>query len=129
MKKKNWIALGIGGIVLAGGVVLTVLTRAAAIAEDAAAGAKLPFALGLILILCGFLTGLVGVLPEKKPANVRTLSMAALFAALCYIGFTYCKIDIPVGMEILLSTWVMCSAYWLRCSWAVSGAVCPARWV
>lgn len=99
MKKKNWIALGIGGIVLAGGVVLTVLTRAAAIAEDAAAGAKLPFALGLILILCGFLTGLVGVLPEKKPANVRTLSMAALFAALCYIGFTYCKIDIPVGME------------------------------
>jgi len=25
--------------------------------------------------------------------------MAALFAALCYIGFTYCKIDIPVGGE------------------------------
>ena len=29
----------------------------------------------------------------------RKLTMAALFAALCYIGFTYCKIDIPVGME------------------------------
>lgn len=27
------------------------------------------------------------------------LCMAALFAALCYIGFTYCKIDIPVGAE------------------------------
>lgn len=31
--------------------------------------------------------------------NIRTLSMAALFAALCYIGFTFCKIDIPVGTE------------------------------
>ena len=99
MKKKNWIALGIGGAVLAGGVVLTVLTRAAAIAENAATGSKVLFALGLITILCGFLIALVGVLPERKPANVRTLSMAALFAALCYIGFTYCKIDIPVGME------------------------------
>ena len=34
-----------------------------------------------------------------KKVNVRTLSMAALFAALCYIGFTYCKIDIPVGTQ------------------------------
>jgi len=30
---------------------------------------------------------------------LRTLCMAALFAALCYIGFTYCKIDIPAGGE------------------------------
>ena len=97
--KKKWIALGIGGAVLAGGVVLTVLTRAAAIGENATTGAKLPFALGLILILCGSLTAVVSLLPERKPTNVRTLSMAALFAALCYIGFTYCKIDIPVGME------------------------------
>ena len=99
MKKKNWIALGIGCAVLAGGAVLTVMTRAAAIAEEAVTSAKIPFALGLIMILCGFLIALVGVLPERKPTNVRTLSMAALFAALCYIGFTYCKIDIPVGME------------------------------
>ena len=34
-----------------------------------------------------------------KKIDVRTLSMAALFAALCYIGFTYCKIDIPVGTQ------------------------------
>ena len=38
-------------------------------------------------------------MPEKKKTDVRTLTMAALFAALCYIGFTYCKIDIPVGAE------------------------------
>ena len=31
--------------------------------------------------------------------GLRKLCMAALFAALCYIGFTYCKIDIPVGGE------------------------------
>ena len=99
MQKKKLVALGVGGVVLVGGAVLTALTRAAAIAEDAAAGAKIPFAIGLILILVGFLTALVGLLPERKPADVRTLSMAALFAALCYIGFTYCKIDIPVGME------------------------------
>ncbi len=30
---------------------------------------------------------------------LQKLCMAALFAALCYIGFTYCKIDIPVGGE------------------------------
>jgi len=99
MPKKKWIALGIGGAVLAGGILMTVLTRTDAIAENAAAGDKMLFAMGLILALSGILTVLVSLLPERKPTNVRTLSMAALFAALCYIGFTYCKIDIPVGME------------------------------
>ena len=35
----------------------------------------------------------------NKKESLRKLCMAALFAALCYIGFTYCKIDIPVGGE------------------------------
>jgi len=35
----------------------------------------------------------------KNRESLRKLCMAALFAALCYIGFTYCKIDIPVGSE------------------------------
>ena len=35
----------------------------------------------------------------KSSQSLRKLCMAALFAALCYIGFTYCKIDIPVGAE------------------------------
>lgn len=34
-----------------------------------------------------------------KSQALRKLCMAALFAALCYVGFTYCKIDIPVGAE------------------------------
>lgn len=36
---------------------------------------------------------------ERKNEPLRKLCMAALFAALCYIGFTFCKIDIPVGTE------------------------------
>ena len=51
------------------------------------------------MILIGIVVPIAGAMPERKPADVRTLSMAALFAALCYIGFSYCKIDIPVGME------------------------------
>ena len=99
MNKKKWIAVGFGIALLAVGILLTVLTRAAAIAEGAETGDKVIFALGLIMIVAGVVVPLVGALPERKPTEVRTLTMAALFAALCYIGFTYCKIDIPVGME------------------------------
>ena len=34
-----------------------------------------------------------------KSKQTLTLAMAALFAALCYIGFSYFRIDIPVGTE------------------------------
>lgn len=34
-----------------------------------------------------------------KSKQILTLAMAALFAALCYIGFSYFRIDIPVGTE------------------------------
>ncbi len=36
---------------------------------------------------------------QEHNQSLRKLTMAALLAALCYIGFTYCKIDIPVGAE------------------------------
>ena len=68
-------------------------------AEGATTGQTVPFAVSLILTLAGVVTVIVAILPEREPVKVRTLSMAALFAALCYIGFSYCKIDIPVGME------------------------------
>ena len=97
--KKKWVSMGIGVTLLVLGVVLTLVTRAGALAEEATAAAKVPFALGLIMILIGIVIPIIGAMPERKPTDVRTLSMAALFAALCYIGFTYCKIDIPVGME------------------------------
>ena len=97
--KKKWITGGVGLVLLVLGILVTVFTRSSALAEDAVNGAKIPFALGLIMILVGVVVPLIGLLPEKRTTDVRTLSMAALFAALCYIGFTYCKIDIPVGME------------------------------
>lgn len=99
MNKSKWVAVGVGLTLLVLGIVLTLVTRPGALAEDAANGAKVPFALGLIMILVGIVIPLVAALPDRKPTEVRTLTMAALFAALCYIGFTYCKIDIPVGME------------------------------
>ena len=34
-----------------------------------------------------------------KNKQILTVAMAALFAALCYIGFSYFRIDIPVGTE------------------------------
>ena len=36
---------------------------------------------------------------NQRSQTLRKLCMAALFAALCYIGFTYCKIDLQVGTE------------------------------
>ena len=35
----------------------------------------------------------------KTRNSTHKLAMAALFAALCYVGFAVCKIDIPVGTE------------------------------
>lgn len=99
MKRSNYITLIIGILITALGIAAVCFTRAAALEEGAATGQKIPFALSLICILAGILTAVAGILPDRKPTNVRTLSMAALFAALCYIGFTYAKIDIPVGAE------------------------------
>lgn len=97
MKQKKWIAALIGLLLVVIGVIEALLTREAALAEGAAAASTVAFALSLILILAGVLVAIIGLLPKAKPMDIRTLSLAALFAALCYIGFTYCKIDIPVG--------------------------------
>lgn len=99
MNHRRTILTLAGGVLTAVGVLFAVLTRTTALSEGAAAAQTVPFALSLILSVIGILLVLLGLLPEQKKVNVRTLSMAALFAALCYVGFTYCKIDIPVGME------------------------------
>lgn len=99
MKTKRIITVISGVLIGLLGVWLVSMTRETALAEGAGASQTVPFALSLILVVAGVLVLIIGLLPSRKKTDVRTLTMAALFAALCYIGFTYCKIDIPVGME------------------------------
>lgn len=104
MKKKNPVKLIAGLVLAAVGIVGSVLTRAAATAEGAGEGATIPFALCLIVTLLGIVMAVLGVVDlskgeiEKK-TDTKTLALAAMFAALCYIGFSFFKIDIPVGTE------------------------------
>ena len=99
MKKDNYLRLFTGILILALGILGVVFTRAAAIGENASTGSKFLFALSLILAILGPVTAITGCLPQRKQADTRTMTMAAMFAALCYIGFTFFKIDIPVGTE------------------------------
>lgn len=99
MKYQKRMMVILGLVLAALGGWLVFFTREAALSENAGTGSTIFFALSLILTLVGILVFIAGLLPPRKPVEVRTLSMAALFAALCYIGFSYCKIDIPVGAE------------------------------
>lgn len=99
MKQRNILMLLFGGVLTAVGILFALLTRTVALTEGAGAAQTVPFAVSLILTVVGILVLLLGLLPEPKKVSVHTLSLAALFAALCYVGFTYCKIDIPVGAE------------------------------
>lgn len=54
--------------------------------------------LAVILLIKGIYNAFVGVTPSQK-LNVSKLAQAGLLAALCYIGFAFFKIDIPVGPE------------------------------
>ena len=99
MKIKKSIIIVCGCLAMLLGVFFISQTRDAALAESAGTVQTLPFACSLILLTAGLITMILGVLPPRKKTDLRTLTMAALFAALCYIGFTYCRIDIPVGGE------------------------------
>lgn len=99
MTKQKQITRISGAAVTVVGLVLTVATRGAAIAAEASVGATLAFALSLILTLLGIVTLAVSFAPQQKKLDTKTLTMAAMFAALCYIGFAFFRIDIPVGSE------------------------------
>ena len=97
MNTKKWICTALSLLLIAAGIIMVVLFRSAAIMEDAALADKIPFTVGLILIIAGFVALLAGLMPAQHNTNIRTLTMAAMFAALCYIGFAFFKIDIHVG--------------------------------
>lgn len=52
----------------------------------------------ILLTVKGIYNAVVGVAKDQK-ADVKRLAQAGLLAALCYIGFAFFKIDIPVGPE------------------------------
>ena len=54
--------------------------------------------IAVMLTIKGLYHALVGVTPAQK-SDIRKLTLAGLLAALCYIGFAFLKIDIPVGPE------------------------------
>lgn len=99
MHSKKWIARTICLLATAAGLFLTLLTRSAAIADGASTAAKLPFALSLLLLIVGVVLLFATLRTPASSTDVRKLTMSAMFAALCYIGFAYLRIDIPVGSE------------------------------
>ena len=56
------------------------------------------FFLALALLLKGLYNAFIGVHPAQV-LDTKRLALAGFMAALCYIGFAFFKIDIPVGTE------------------------------
>ena len=77
------------------GVILAFCFHSGATAEAASGANKVLFALSVILAVGMLAAGVANLLPQKKATDVRNLAMAAIFAALCYVGCTYFKIPIP----------------------------------
>ncbi len=73
--------------------------------SDAKLSSERPYSYGLtvlffavLLFFKGIYNALVGITPTQR-TDIKRLAQAGLLAALCYIGFTFFKIDIPVGTE------------------------------
>ncbi len=99
-RKKSFGLLIAGAALLAAAAVCTALTY-----QSYTEGTEKPYAYSLtflfvavMLTLRGLYTAFIGVIPAQK-ADIRRLTQAGLLAALCYIGFAFFKIDIPVGTE------------------------------
>ena len=72
---------------------------------DAKLSQEKPYSYSLILLFVavmltikGLYNALIGKAPAQK-TDIKRLAQAGLLAALCYIGFAFFKIDIPVGPE------------------------------
>lgn len=99
MKQGNGIKKGTWAFMTLLGLVLTLLTRGRAVAENADTGSKMLFSFSLILLILGAVLLAAAFVPGGEKTDPRKLTMAAMFAALCYVGFAYLRIDIPVGTE------------------------------
>ncbi len=100
-RKKTYHLLIIAVILLLGSIAYAIYayhTSYAASREQPYAYALTAAFAAFALTLKGLYNALIGQLPSQK-ADIRRLTQAGLLAALCYIGFAFFKIDIPVGPE------------------------------
>lgn len=73
--------------------------------SDAKLSKERPYSFGLTFVFLFVVVTIKGIYnafvgrEEKKEVSVQKLAIAGLMAALCYIGFAFFKIDIPVGPE------------------------------
>ena len=95
-KTNNKTQIIIGAAVSVLGLAAVILTRAAGIAEDASSGAQALFSVSLIVLIVGLVVFAAGFAKPAKPVDVKTLTMTAMMAALCFIAFEFFRIDIPV---------------------------------
>ncbi len=97
MEKKRDITKMIIGVVIAvAGGICVGMTRAAGIAEGASTKDTLLLALSLIGLLLGVVVFFNGLRVSERHVDTKLLAIAAMMAALCYIGFALFKIDIPI---------------------------------
>lgn len=100
-RRKSFTLLIIGAVLLITGIIAAVLTYNNSYQN----GVERPYSYALIAVFSGILLSIRGIynatrgtLKRTKP-DVKRLAAAGLMAALCYIGFAFFKIDIPVGPE------------------------------
>ena len=97
MKKTGSILQSVVGLVLLIiGAVLCVNTYVVK-GNTAYAVSLLVAIIGAVILIAG-VAGLFGK-NEPKRVDTKVLAQAALCAALCYVGATFIKIDVPVGTE------------------------------
>lgn len=95
-KKNGIIQAVVGLIILIIGIVLCVNTYVVK-GNKAYAFSLLAAIIGAVVLISGIYS--MFSTKEKKPIDAKVIAQAALCAALCYIGATFIKIDIPVGTE------------------------------
>lgn len=95
-KKSGIIQSIIGLIIFIAGIVLCVNTYVVK-GNKAYAFSLLTAIIGVVVLISGLYN--IFSKSERKPIDAKVIAQAALCAALCYVGATFIKIDIPVGTE------------------------------
>ena len=95
-KSKSIIQAVIGAVIMIIGIVLCVNTYVVKV-NKAYAFSLLVTIIGAVVLISGLYNTFCK--SEKKPVDAKVIAQAALCAALCYVGATFIKIDIPVGTE------------------------------